>query len=111
MKSKHECPTCGRHLPLQLWCKQLRTQPYSLWTAGELASIYGCSAHRMGVALSKLFRKRPVALGPDGRVGRKQKLYCVWPAPFDVFFRTLDPGPLRILWREQSAQRTQSAAR
>jgi hypothetical protein len=111
MKTAHQCITCGQRLPLQLWCKELRTHPCSLWTAKQLAEIYGCSAHRMGVALSKLFRKRRVALGPDGSVGRKQELYCVWLAPFNGFFRTLNPLHLRILWREQHSQRTQSTAR
>jgi hypothetical protein len=67
--------------------------------------MYGCSAHRMGVVMSKLFASHDVSLGPNGEVGRKQTLYCVWPEPFNRFFFREPKKSLRELWRKQRHER------
>jgi hypothetical protein len=76
-----------------------------LWTASEAAEMYGCAAHRMGVAMSKLFPKRHIRLGPDDDLGKPQYLYCVFRAPFDYFFFSQPADQIRTLWREQHHRR------
>ena len=102
------CKHCGQQLRLSRWCAALASSEYSLWTVRELAAICGCSAHRMGVAMSKLFPVRHIRLGPDGNLGRKRAIYCVWAAPFNSFFFDQPANQLRKLWREQYAQRQAS---
>jgi hypothetical protein len=104
MRTADQC-NCGQRIPLGRWCTRLGSGKYlgSLWTASEAAAIYGCAAHRMGVAMSSLFRKRHIRLGPDDDLGRPLWLYCVWASA--PFFNTQPAGILRKLWREQHAQR------
>jgi hypothetical protein len=104
MNVAEQC-NCGQHIPLQRWCARLGSGKYigSLWTAAEAAEIYGCAAHRMGVAMNKLFRRRHVRLGPDDNLGRPLWLYCVWASA--PFFSTQPAEIIRKLWREQHAQR------
>jgi hypothetical protein len=55
----------------------------------------------MGVAMSKLFPKRHLRLGPDDDLGKPLWLYCVFPAPFNHFFDTQPAQRIREIWREQ----------
>ena len=104
MKSDLQC-NCGQRIPLGRWCTRLGSGKYlgSLWTAAEASAIYGCAAHRMGVAMSKLFPKRHVRLGPDDNLGKPLWVYCVWPSA--SFFNTQPAEIIRKLWREQHMQR------
>jgi hypothetical protein len=104
MNVAEQC-NCGQRIPLGQWCTRLGSGKYlgSLWTAAEAAAIYGCAAHRMGVAMNKLFRRRHLRLGPDDNLGRPLWLYCVW--AFAPFFSTQPAEIIRKLWREQHAQR------
>lgn len=99
---------CGQRIPLGRWCARLGSGKYlgSLWTASEAAAIYGCAAHRMGVAMSKLFPKRHLRLGPDDDLGKPLWLYCVVLRPaFNQFFDTQPAQRIREIWREQHARR------
>jgi hypothetical protein len=104
MTTAGQC-NCGQRIPLSDWCTQLGSGKYygSLWTASEAAEVYGCAAHRMGVAMSKLFPKRHVRLGPDDNLGKPLWVYCVWSSA--PFFGTQPAEIIRKLWRDQHERR------
>jgi hypothetical protein len=99
------CEHCQQEWKLGSWLRSATVQGYQLWTAKELAAIYGCSAVQMGRALNRLFPAKRVSLGPDGNVGRKRTLYCVWPNPFPAFFVSQTAETLRALWRRDAERR------
>lgn len=96
---------CGQRIPLGRWCTRLGSGKYlgPLWTASEAAAIYGCAAHRMGVAMNKVFPRRHLRLGPDDDLGSPLWVYCVWASA--SFFNTQPAEIIRKLWREQHQQR------
>jgi hypothetical protein len=66
--------------------------------------MYGCAAHRMGVAMSKLFPKRHLRLGPNDHLGRPVWLYSVVPSLFH--FLNAEPAErIREIWRSQHEHR------
>jgi hypothetical protein len=104
--------TCGQRIPLQRWCSRLGSWTHlgSLWTAAEAAAIYGCAAHRMGVAMNSLFPgRRHIRLGPDDDLGRPVWLYCVQPAQHGGWFSAEEAQRLREIWRAQHAVKDQLA--